>query len=115
MTPTRILCLGAAAALLALPASALAKPEARYTNPIELRDSAVEADAQPADDFAYRPRELAPVGAPVDTATVEDDVDGKTVVNHTITNGPVPDTVANRERYGGPNSRGGEMTAPAGN
>ncbi|MDO1558523.1 hypothetical protein Q0812_03665 [Brevundimonas sp. 2R-24] len=32
-----------------------------------------------------------------------------------ITNGPVPDTPANRARYGGPNSRAGQMTAPRGN
>jgi UrcA family protein len=33
----------------------------------------------------------------------------------TITNGAVPDTPQNRAAYGGPISRGGRMTAPAGN
>ncbi len=32
-----------------------------------------------------------------------------------VTNGPVPDTPENRARFGGPNSRAGQMTAPAGN
>ena len=32
-----------------------------------------------------------------------------------VTNGPVPDTPENRERFGGPNSNGGRRTAPAGN
>jgi UrcA family protein len=33
----------------------------------------------------------------------------------TVTNGPVPDTAANRRAYGGPMSDGGRRTAPAGN
>ncbi|HSV02336.1 MAG TPA: UrcA family protein [Phenylobacterium sp.] len=33
----------------------------------------------------------------------------------TVTNGPVPDTVANRERFGGPLSNAGRRTAPSGN
>lgn len=35
--------------------------------------------------------------------------------NRLITNGPVPDTAANRAKYGGPNSRAGRHTKPAGN
>jgi hypothetical protein len=115
MTPLRILCLGAATVLLAVPAGSIAKPQARYPNPIELRDSAAEADAQPVDDFDYRGREIAQVGAPVDTVDVERDSAGKVVVNHTITNGPVPDTPGARAAYGGPMSRAGKLTAPAGN
>ena len=33
----------------------------------------------------------------------------------TVTNGPVPDTPANRARFGGPMSNAGQRTAPAGN
>ncbi len=32
-----------------------------------------------------------------------------------VTNGPVPDTAANRARFGGPLSHGGRKTPPAGN
>lgn len=32
-----------------------------------------------------------------------------------VTNGPVPDTAANRRRFGGPRSHAGRHTAPAGN
>jgi hypothetical protein len=32
-----------------------------------------------------------------------------------VTNGPVPDTAENRAKYGGPMSRAGKRTAPAGN
>ncbi|HEY1878882.1 MAG TPA: hypothetical protein VGG68_03000 [Caulobacteraceae bacterium] len=35
--------------------------------------------------------------------------------NQIVTNGPVPDTAANRAKYGGPNSHAGRRTAPAGN
>lgn len=38
-----------------------------------------------------------------------------TVTTAVVTNGPVPDTPENRAQYGGPNSRAGRMTAPAGN
>lgn len=32
-----------------------------------------------------------------------------------VTNGPVPDTPENRDRFGGPNSNAGRQTAPRGN
>jgi hypothetical protein len=35
--------------------------------------------------------------------------------NKLVSNGPVPDTIANRHKYGGPMSRAGRRTAPAGN
>ncbi len=35
--------------------------------------------------------------------------------NTLVTNGPVPDTAANRAKYGGPMSRTGKKTAPKGN
>ncbi len=35
--------------------------------------------------------------------------------NQIVTNGPVPDTAANRAKYGGPNSHAGRHTKPAGN
>lgn len=35
--------------------------------------------------------------------------------NKMVTNGPVPDTAANREKYGRPMSNAGKKTAPAGN
>jgi len=38
-----------------------------------------------------------------------------TYTTQTVTNGPVPDTPANRARFGGPMSRGGQNTDPRGN
>ncbi|MDB5448295.1 MAG: hypothetical protein JWQ97_3612, partial [Phenylobacterium sp.] len=36
------------------------------------------------------------------------------ITTETVTNGPVPDTPANRSAYGGPTSNGGRRTAPSG-
>jgi len=47
-------------------------------------------------------------GAPVSATT---DASGAQVVS----NGPIPDTRANRAKYGRPMSRAGKMTKPAGN
>lgn len=38
-----------------------------------------------------------------------------TYTTRTVTNGPAPDTAANRARFGGPMSNAGRRTAPAGN
>jgi hypothetical protein len=38
-----------------------------------------------------------------------------TVADTAVTNGPVPDTVANRARYGGPASSAGQRSRPKGN
>lgn len=60
----------------------------------------------------------APVGATgaIDAAPAAETY-GRTasVTTQTVTNGPVPDTPENRARFGGPMSRGGQRTAPAGN
>jgi hypothetical protein len=40
---------------------------------------------------------------------------GATTVSGIVTNGPVPDTPANRAKYGAPMSHAGKKTAPAGN
>jgi UrcA family protein len=46
------------------------------------------------------------------SATVPDTASYQTA---TVDNGPIPDTPANRARYGGPNSHAGRRTAPSGN
>jgi hypothetical protein len=60
----------------------------------------------------------APTGAQTNTsATVTDSSSaGTTIVSNTlVTNGPVPDTRANRAKYGQPDSNAGKNTRPAGN
>jgi hypothetical protein len=54
-----------------------------------------------------QPPSLDGVAASAVTSTV--------VVNRTMTNGPVPDTAANRARYGGPLSNAGKKSEPRGN
>lgn len=60
----------------------------------------------------------APAG-PAATTAVPDQVQtpapAATVVAATVTNGPIPDTPANRAKYGGPMSHAGKKTQPAGN
>lgn len=40
---------------------------------------------------------------------------GASYTDQLVTNGPVPDTPANRAKFGKPDSRAGRMTRPAGN
>jgi hypothetical protein len=55
----------------------------------------------------------APTPAQSDVAATVTDAGPVTV--EVVTNGPVPDTPANRARYGGPMSNAGKKTAPRGN
>jgi cytoskeletal protein RodZ len=48
-------------------------------------------------------------------ATVEDSSAAPSVTTQVIASAPVPDTPANRARFGQPLSRAGKMTAPRGN
>lgn len=58
----------------------------------------------------------APTGQAVTTSSVTTTKpSGATMTVSTTTNGPVPDTVQNRKKYGGPMSHAGKRTAPAGN
>jgi UrcA family protein len=76
------------------PAWALAEaPPPAYVAPVD------EPDAEAASSYAEPASATAPA----------------TYTTRTITNDPVPDTPENRARYGGPMSRGGQMTAPRGN
>ena len=61
----------------------------------------------PAPDEAY----VAPSGA----AAAPSYGAAASYTTQTVTNGPVPDTAANRARFGGPMSNAGKRTAPAGN
>jgi hypothetical protein len=77
-----------------------------------------QAQATPSLDAV----ETAPAGAlPAGTvnATGQDPNAPVQVVvrpdGRTVTNGPVPDTQANREKFGGPMSHAGKKTQPAGN
>lgn len=66
------------------------------------------ADAETYQAFAAN--DLGPMDAGAYTSNVS-----ATVADTTVTNGPVPDTVANRARYGGPTSMAGQRSRPKGN
>lgn len=86
----------------------------------QVRTAIAQAMTGPAYAEAAPPPEpyVAPATAPsasddsyaANTAAVE-----PSYTVQTVTNGPVPDTPANRARYGQPMSRAGKATTPAGN
>jgi hypothetical protein len=60
----------------------------------------------------------APTGARTNTSATVPDTSSTptTIITDTlVTNGPVPDTAANRAKYGAPESHAGKLTRPAGN
>jgi hypothetical protein len=105
MASTRLLsAVVAAAALLAVPAMALAASPDSMTPQDTMSD---QNTAPPAATGTATNTS----GQITDSAT-----DQTAAVNTTVvTNGPIPDTRANRARYGAPMSNAGKRTAPAGN
>jgi UrcA family protein len=73
------------------------------------------AQATPRSYAANPPEPVAPAEAAPPPAAETYAQPAATVTTTTVTNGPVPDTPENRERFGGPNSHGGRRTAAAGN
>jgi predicted outer membrane protein len=57
----------------------------------------------------------AATGTATSTSATTTDASGASVTTTMTTNGPVPDTRANRAKYGQPMSRAGRRTAPRGN
>ena len=82
-------------------AIASATPRIDYAGPVAADASAIAADASAT---VSDPEPVAAVSEQPATMTVE-----------TVTNGPVPDTAANRVRYGQPMSNAGKHTQAAGN
>jgi hypothetical protein len=62
------------------------------------------------------PNDITPARTGSQTNASANVPDTTTIVSNTlVTNGPVPDTRANRAKYGPPDSNAGKMTRPAGN
>ena len=61
------------------------------------------------------PAPAAATGTATSTSVTTSDSTGATATVTTLTNGPVPDTPANRAKYGGPMSNAGKRTAARGN
>ena len=118
MTSATILGAAAAVALLALPALAFGQAQTPMSEPGT--DAAMPMSA-PSAGMAATPSAGAagvntsgmavdPSQAPAGQVQALQQGD-----NTLVTNGPVPDTRANRAKYGRPLSNAGKKTAPAGN
>jgi hypothetical protein len=118
MSRTRLLSIAAAAAaILSLPALAIGATAYQAASP----DGGT---AQATDQSTVSsPAPAAPNASVNASATVLDNSQVapdqaqalKTGDNTLVTNGPVPDTPANRAKYGRPMSNAGKRTAPVGN
>jgi len=116
---SRIHILGAVTALafLAAPAVALAA----QPDPTATPNSAAPAMAAPSGAMSSTPSASdAGVNTNGVTMTADQMPPGQARAlaagdNKLVTNGPVPDTPANRAKYGKPMSHGGQKTPPAGN
>jgi hypothetical protein len=76
-------------------------------------DNAATGNAMPAGPMATPDATVAPAaGAPAERAPSASLDSSNTEV---VSSGPVPDTSANRAKYGKPMSNAGRMTKPAGN
>lgn len=100
--------LGLAAAASLIAGAAMAEDTA--VNP------STSASSQPSASSTSVPAQAAtPASGNVVSSTTKTLDDGSTLTTEVISNGPVPDTKANRARYGQPLSHAGRMTAPRGN
>jgi len=113
--------------MMAAVAAALAGPMAAHAQQSDQAAPAPQAAPMPDTNAAPAPQQAAPMpgtdtnanmptAAPSATqaampVSATTDATGSQVVS----NGPVPDTRANRAKYGRPMSRAGKMTKPAGN
>lgn len=88
------------------------RPQSSATNPSTVNPPADVESRVSLDPHAG----LATTGSSSDVVAISpDEARAQGIAVQTVTNGPVPDTAANRAKYGGPMSRAGKMTRPAGN
>ena len=113
MSSFNLLGAAAAFALLAAPALAIADPNDSMSNQ--------PAASAPATDEAAPPSAQGSSANTSGTILSSDQVTPAQAQalqngdNKLVSNGPVPDTPANRAKYGKPMSNAGKRTAPAGN
>jgi hypothetical protein len=111
--------IGGLALAAATIASAHAQPAPQYPAPPDQNPGASQTQAAPPPAAA---ESALAAGANASTGPIPADQlpQGQAAAlasgdNHVVTNGPIPDTPANRARYGGPKSHGGRATPPVGN
>ena len=122
MPLTRLLTAAGCAALLAGAAHAQTTTETTIETTTETT-TVVNPDTGETRTIQYtisgdadaRAAAAAQLGVDAGALVLAPDRPAGTVSTELVTNGPVPDTAENRAQYGGPNSRAGKMTDPAGN
>jgi UrcA family protein len=110
--------MGGAAAAPSCEQDAVDNAQAQEQTAIATAGRPAYALAAPLPDQAPDQAYVAPAGSnPADQASAAPayGAPAATYTTRTVTNGPVPDTPANRARFGGPMSNGGRRTVPAGN
>ncbi len=105
----KTLKIAAAAGLLAasLAGAAWAQDTSGAMTPAPAPSAPMTDSSQPA-----MAPSTTPMAPSADTSAANSNA---TVTETTVTNGPVPDTAANRAKYGAPMSHAGKKTKPAGN
>lgn len=100
--------------LTAVAATALIGGAAYAQQPTTTTTTTTTAPSPPATSDTAAP--AAPTGAAVQTSvTAVDASSGATLTDTLVTNGPIPDTPANRAKYGQPMSQAGKHTPARGN
>jgi hypothetical protein len=101
------------AASLALSLAASVGHAAQASDPAPSAAPPVQAAGMPGPDQpAFRSTPMVVTAATAPPAQIQALAAG---ANQIVTNGPIPDTPANRARYGKPLSHAGRKSAPAGN
>jgi hypothetical protein len=113
MSSFNLLGAAAAVALLAAPALAIAGPDDSTNNqPVASAPATNDAATPSAQSSSANTSGTVLTGSEVTPAQAQALENGD---NKLVSNGPVPDTPANRAKYGKPMSNAGKRTAPAGN
>jgi hypothetical protein len=101
---------------MAIPAASLAQP-APAQDPSAMPAQMPGAPAQPMSAPAAPQAGVTASTGPIPADQLPPGQAGALAAgdNQMVTNGPVPDTLANRAKYGGPKSHGGRKTKPVGN
>ena len=111
MSPFKFIVAATAITLVAAPAVAATKYQSSVKRSATKAERIAPARARAAAAYARESSVVIPLSSPTPPSRAYLLTPGDPYV---ISNGPVPDTRANRARFGGPMSRGGRMTAPVG-
>jgi hypothetical protein len=108
----------ATAAFALMGGAAMAQEKTMTSDQSMAQPAASDTMAQPATSAATDTSTTATdasAAAVTTSSTTTDAATGASVTNSLVSNGPVPDTAANRAKYGQPMSHAGKLTKAKGN